>query len=71
MKQAYERIRLLDERLTHKIRGSRSGFTRPGVEQLDERLRQLSEYTLELKEIVEQLFVAIGSRPRPPADPGE
>ena len=70
MKRAYEKLQVLDERLTYKVRaasGSGGGFSRPGVEQLEERLRHLAEYTVELKEIVGELFVAIGSRPKPPS----
>ena len=69
MKRAYEKLQVLDERLTYKVRsaaGGGGGFSRPGVEQLDERMRHLAEYTVELKEIVAELFVAIGSRPKPP-----
>ena len=71
MKHAYDRLRLLDERLTYKVRGaSSSGFSRPGVDQLEIHVRALAEYTIELRSIVEELFVAIGSRPQAPATPG-
>jgi len=71
LKHAYERLQILDDRLTYQVRGTSSaGFSRPGLEQLDDRLRHLAEYTLELKEIVAELIMAIGSRPKPPPAQG-
>jgi hypothetical protein len=64
MREAYERLRLLDERLGFQLRPHRSGsLVRAGTEQLEERLRHLTDYTVELRSIVEELFVALGSRP--------
>ena len=71
MKEAYERLRLLDERLTYKVRPGRSRglapLHRPGLEELEERLRDLAQYTVELREILEELFLALASRSKPPA----
>lgn len=65
MKQAYERLQLLDERLGYALRSRGSGpMYRPGVEQLDEKVRHLTEYTTELKDIVQELFLALASRPQ-------
>lgn len=69
MKEAYQKLQLLDERLTHRVR-PRGGLSRPGVEQIEQGLRDLAEYTIELKEVVEQLFVAIAARPQPPKGGG-
>jgi hypothetical protein len=73
MKDAYERVRSLDERLGARLpRRDRGGFARPGVEQLEEQVRTLTTYTVELREIVEELFLAIASPPRsvPPTGGG-
>lgn len=63
MKAAYQKLQALDERMTHKVRPRRGGYTQPGIDQLQEQVKHLSEYTIELREVVEELFVAIASRP--------
>ena len=64
LKEAYERLDLLDDRLTHKIRPRTGGaLTRPSSEQLEEQLRDLANYTLELKDILRQLFLAFAAKP--------
>lgn len=63
-KEAYERLQYLDDSMTYKVR--RHGRTRlhsPGVEEVDQALKTLGDYTTELKEIVRELFLAIGSKP--------
>ncbi len=63
-KEAYARLQHLDERLTYKIRpGKSAGLSRAGSQQLEEKLRDLSSFTLELKEVLDDLFVAIASKP--------
>jgi hypothetical protein len=60
MKAAWDHLEHLDDRLTYKVRSKNcSSLRSPGMEQLDERLRELSEFTLELKEIVRELFLAM------------
>lgn len=69
-KEAYERLSYLDERLTFKIR-RKGTFHSPGIDEVDQALRELGEYTVELKEVLRELFLAIGSKPaadRPPTD---
>ncbi len=69
LKDAYQKLQLLDERLTYKVRPKSSGsLNRPTVEQLEQSLRDLSTYTIELKEVVQELFLAIAGKPR--AEPG-
>ena len=64
LKRAYERLVSLDERLTHKVRPRTSGpLTRPDPDRLEHQLRDLATYTVELKEVVAELILAIGSRP--------
>ena len=60
MKAAWERLEHLDERLTYRVRSKNTSALRsPGMEQLDDRIKDLAEYTLELKDIVRELFLAM------------
>jgi hypothetical protein len=63
-REAYTKLQLLDERMTYKLRPRAMGAARASVEQLEDRLRELASYTIELKETLEALFVAIGSKPQ-------
>lgn len=65
-REAYVKLQLLDERTTHKLRGRAAGIGRLSTEQLEDRVRDLSTYTIELKEVLDELFQAIAS----PAAPG-
>lgn len=68
LKHAYAKLRSLDERLTYKVRPRTGGsLTRPSLDQLEEHHRALANYTVELKEVVHELILAIGSRPKPAA----
>jgi hypothetical protein len=63
LKNAYEKLQLLDDRLTHKVRPRPGGsLVRPSPEQLEMAMRDLAIYTVELKEIVHELILAIGTR---------
>jgi hypothetical protein len=65
LKHAYDQLQSLDDRLTYKIRPrSGGGMTRPSTDQLEEKLRELAGYTIELKDIVQELILAVGSRPK-------
>ncbi len=68
-KEAYEKLELLDDRLTYKVR-PRSSATLSHVtpEQLEERHRDLANYTIELKEILQELFQAISGQPPESSD---
>ncbi len=64
-KDAYERLQYLDDNTTYKIRRrGRERLHSPGIEEVDAALQTLSDYTVELKEIVRELFLAIGSKPK-------
>lgn len=70
MKDVYERLQLLEDRLGHRVRPSRGVVMgRATQEQIEERLRDLSQYTTELRQLVEELVLAIGSRPANPGSP--
>ena len=65
-RSAYQRLQSLDERLSHKVRPrSHRSFGHATHEQLEERLRDLADYTLELKEIMDDMFQAIAAAPPP------
>lgn len=67
LKDAYQQLQALDDRLTHKVRPRPGGaLVRPTPEMLEQNLRDLATYTVELKEIVQELFLAIAGRPKPP-----
>ncbi len=67
LKDAYQKLQLLDDRLTHKVRPrSGGGMVRPTPEQLEQSLRELATYTVELKEVVQELFLAIAGKPKEP-----
>jgi len=64
-REAYTRLQMLDER-TYKLRPRAMGAARATVEQLEDRVRDLSAYIIDLKEILDELFVAISSKPSSP-----
>jgi hypothetical protein len=71
LKEAYQKLQSLDERLTHKVRPRSSGsMTRPSAEQLEQGMRDLATYTVELKEVVQELFLAIAGRSPQGPPPG-
>jgi len=62
LKQAYAKLKSLDERMTYKVRPRTGGsLTRASTDQLEERHRDLANYTVELKEVVQELILSIGS----------
>jgi hypothetical protein len=63
-KEAYERLDIVDDRLSYRIR-SRSvrAHSAPTIESLDERMRDLAELTLELKDIFRETMEAIAAKP--------
>ncbi|HRC84788.1 MAG TPA: hypothetical protein PK413_04180 [Thermoanaerobaculia bacterium] len=70
MKEAYERLQLLDERYASRLpRRERNLMHRPGLEQIEEQMKHLTSYTFELRDILEELFLSFASAPRPPRPP--
>ncbi len=61
---AYEKLQSLDERMTYKVR-MKPGTSRMTAEQLEDRCRDLANYTIEIKEVVNELFKAIAGRDEP------
>ena len=69
---AYQRLQSLDERLTYKVRPrAHLSLGRATQEQLEDRMRDLAEYTLELKEVMDDMFKAIAAAPPPAIKPQE
>lgn len=68
LRDTYQRIQSLDERLTHKVKPrTGGGLVRPSPDQLEQAVRDLAAYTVELKAILEELILAIAGRPPGPA----
>ena len=61
-KEAYAKLEVLDDRLSYKVRRSVQSRTTE-TEKLDERLRDVADLLLELKDVVRELMVAIASKP--------
>lgn len=67
MKEAYQKLESLDERLTFKIR-SRGTTVQPTTDQLNAKLNDVASYTIELKEILQEFMLAFATR-RPEGTP--
>jgi hypothetical protein len=67
MKDAYQRLELLDDRLTYKIRAGTRTTIQPGPDQINAKVKDLAEYTLELKDILQEFILAFASRKAAPA----
>lgn len=64
LREAYQKLQSLDERLTHKVRPRAGGsLIRPSSEQIEQGLRDLAHYTIELKEVLQELILSIASKP--------
>ena len=59
--KARERLKALDEMYTYKVRPRAGAMRRPDIDQIAEQQRHLAEYTIGLREIVEELFEAIAA----------
>jgi hypothetical protein len=66
LKDVYDRLDALDDRLSYKLRGRSAGPGRATQEQIEDRLRDVSEYVLDLRELVRDLIQAIVAKPAPP-----
>lgn len=72
LKEAYQQLEALEERLGYKVNPRHtSSMVSPSTDQIDARLRDLASFTVELKNIVKELFLAIASKPsgQPPRPP--
>jgi hypothetical protein len=66
LQHLYQRLEGLDERLTHRVRPRQpSNMGRLNPRQLEDRVKDLSQYTVELKEIIGELVVSLRNGARP------
>jgi DNA-binding ferritin-like protein len=66
LKEVYERLEALDDRLGHRLR-ARGGPARATLDQVEDRVKELAEYTSELRELVRDLVLAFATRMPPRA----
>ena len=69
LKDAYQKLESLEERLAYKVSPRSGSMISPTVDQVDSRVRDLATFTLELKDVVRELFLAIASKPQVPPKP--
>jgi hypothetical protein len=62
-KEAFAKLEVLDDRLTYKVRSKSIQNRSAEPERLDERVRDVAEMVLELKDVVRELMLAIASKP--------
>ncbi len=63
-RDVYQRIRELDELSTHRIRPRTHGLHRATLEEIEKRGNEIALYSIELREIVEELMEAIAAKPQ-------
>jgi len=63
IKEVYERLELLDDRLGHRLRHRGGGPGRLSLDQLEDRVRDLTAFSTELRDLVRDLIQAIAARP--------
>lgn len=68
--EALERLQALDEVSTYRVRPKAGAMRRLNIDQIAEQQKDLAEYTINLKEILHELFHAIAT-PNKPAEPTE
>jgi len=61
--EALQKLQTLDEMSTYKVRPRAGSMSRLNIEQLEERHRELAQYTIALKEVLHELFDAIAGQP--------
>jgi hypothetical protein len=64
LKEAYQRLEVLDERLTYKVK-PKPFMTTPSTDQVDAKLRDLATYTVELKDILREFMLAFARARKP------
>lgn len=66
MKEAYQRLEALDDRLAYKVRPKTRSMVQPSPDQINSHLRDVAEFTLELKEILRDFMLSFAARSKPP-----
>ena len=62
-KEAFAKLEVLDDRLSYKVRSKSIQNRSSEPEKLDERVRDVAEMVLELKDVVRELMLAIAGKP--------
>jgi hypothetical protein len=65
LKDVHDRLESLDDRLSYRLRGRTAGPGRASLEQIEDRLRDVTESTLELRTLVMDLLLGLVSKPDP------
>ncbi len=68
LKEAYQRLESLDERLRYNVKPRPSTMGSPTADQVDTKLRDLATYTLELKDIMKDFMLAFARVRKRPGD---
>ncbi len=68
LKEAYQRLEALDERLRYKVKPRSSNLSPPTADQVDAKLRDLATYTLELKDVMRDFMLAFARVKKRPGD---
>lgn len=69
LKDVHDRLESLDDRLSYRLRARSTGPGRASLEQIEDRLRDVTDYALELRTLVMDLLLGLVARPdvEPPA----
>lgn len=62
-KETFAKLEVLDDRLSYKVRSKSIQNRSSEPEKLDERVRDVAEMLLELKDVVRELMLAIAAKP--------
>ena len=62
-KETFAKLEVLDDRLSYKVRSKSIQHRSSEPEKLDERVRDVAEMLLELKDVVRELMLAIAAKP--------
>ena len=65
LKEAYQKLESLEERLAYKIRPHTGSMITPTADQVDAKLRDLANFTLELKDVVREFMLSF-AKPKAP-----
>lgn len=69
MKEAYQRLEVLDDRLTYKVRSGTRTTIQPTPDQINAKVKDLAEYTLQLKDILREFMLAFAAKKKQPPQP--
>ncbi|MDA8017813.1 MAG: hypothetical protein MPN21_10230 [Thermoanaerobaculia bacterium] len=63
MKEAYQRLEALDDRLSYKVRPKKHSMVQPSPDQINAHLNDLADFSLELKEILRDFMLSFAKKP--------